>query len=88
MTEQEQRLYFFIAVLAIIAIAFIFYFINKHNKKMIQAYAIKQEYNKALASKNKPLALKLGREYYGMLRYNGILTIYDEQAIANDLASI
>ncbi len=33
------------------------------------------------------LALQAGRKYYASLR-GGILTIYDEQAIANDLASI
>ena len=32
-------------------------------------------------------ALQAGRKYYASLR-GGILTIYDEQAIANDLASI
>jgi len=32
-------------------------------------------------------ALQAGRKYYSSLR-GGILTIYDEQAIANDLSSI
>ncbi len=31
--------------------------------------------------------LKAGREYYASLR-NGVLTIYDEQAIANDMNAI
>ena len=38
-------------------------------------------------NKLRDLALQAGRKYYASLR-DGILTIYDEQAIANDLASI
>ena len=49
---------------------------------------IKEAYENALKNKNKSLALKLGREYYSSLRADGNLTIYDEQAIQNDLLSM
>jgi len=49
---------------------------------------IKEAYENALKNKNKSLALKLGREYYSSLRADGRLTIYDEQAIQNDLLSM
>ena len=45
-------------------------------------------YDQALASGDKRLALKYGRQYYGSLREDGRLTTYDEQAIQNDLLSI
>ena len=46
---------------------------------------LKRRYDEALKSGNKVAALKAGREYYAALR-NGRLTVYDEQAIANDLS--
>ena len=45
-------------------------------------------YTNALKSGNKKRALELGREYYASLREDGRLTIYDEQAIQNDLLSM
>jgi hypothetical protein len=44
-------------------------------------------YEKALKSGNKEEALKAGRIYYERLR-GGRLTIYDEQAITNDLSAM
>ncbi len=48
----------------------------------------KVEYFNALEGTDKALALKLGREYYGLLRKDGRVTTYDEQAITNDLSSM
>ena len=48
----------------------------------------KDLYDQALASGDKRLALKYGRQYYASLREDGRLTTYDEQAIQNDLLSI
>jgi hypothetical protein len=48
----------------------------------------KDLYDQALASGNKRLALKYGRQYYASLREDGRLTTYDEQAIQNDLLSM
>lgn len=46
------------------------------------------EYKEALAGSNKQNALQRGRAYYAYVRDNGQLTIYDEQALANDLAAM
>jgi hypothetical protein len=48
----------------------------------------KDLYDQALASGDKRLALKYGRQYYASLREDGRLTTYDEQAIQNDLLSM
>lgn len=48
---------------------------------------LKKAYDIALKKGDKANALKAGREYYSALR-NGLLTVYDEQAIANDLATM
>ena len=48
---------------------------------------LKSEYDEALKGTNKAKALKAGRAYYSALR-SGTLTIYDEQAINNDIISM
>lgn len=48
---------------------------------------IRQEYMDAMRRGDKSAALMHGRAYYSRMR-GGSLTIYDEQAIANDLASM
>ncbi len=48
---------------------------------------LKEKYSQAIKKGEKALALDLGRQYYAKLR-GGILTIYDEQAITNDLSTI
>jgi hypothetical protein len=45
-------------------------------------------YEDALRSGDKALALQKGREYYAFKRGGEILTIYDEQAIQNDLSTM
>ncbi len=65
-------------------------FLKKQEEKMIK---LKMDYDFALESKNKAEALKKGREYYSYLRseyYDDDRgpSIYDETAIANDLAAI
>lgn len=49
---------------------------------------LKQAYEKTLASNNKRAALDAGRAYYSAWRENKTLTVYDEQAIANDLSAM
>ncbi len=44
-------------------------------------------YRAAIKSGDKAIALDLGRKYYRYIR-NGRLTIYDEQAITNDLSTM
>jgi|GEM_PF-6041778 len=48
----------------------------------------KQAYDRALQGQNKREALEAGRKYYSKLRKDGKLTIYDEQAITNDIAAM
>ncbi|MBN8836375.1 MAG: hypothetical protein J0I09_03900 [Sphingobacteriia bacterium] len=48
----------------------------------------KAEYHEALNGTGKRKALELGRRYYRLKRGKGKLTIYDEQAITNDLAAM
>lgn len=48
---------------------------------------IKEQYLQSLNGTDKAEALRLGRLYYSTLR-KGSLTIYDEQAIANDLSAM
>ena len=56
---------------------------NSKKKKELQ-----EAYQRALASGNKQAALQAGRAYYSKVRGNGKLTIYDEQAITNDLSAM
>lgn len=53
-----------------------------------QKVEIAAKYRDALNSGNKSDALSLGRQYYASLRDDGVLTIYDEQALANDLLAM
>ncbi len=50
--------------------------------------ALKLKYDKCLKGKNKRAALEAGRAYYSALRKGKTLTIYDEQAITNDLSTM
>lgn len=56
---------------------------NSNKEKSQKLYTA---YHQALASKNKAAALEAGRAYYPFKR-NGTLSVYDEQAIANDLTA-
>lgn len=61
--------------------------LNKISKrKKIQK--LKMAYEQSLKGNNKKTALDAGRAYYGALRKKNILTIYDEQAITNDLGAM
>lgn len=72
-----------IFIVIIILVLTIIYFTN-HNKRLA---ALEQQYHQALKGKDKGAALTAGRAYYSTLR-NKKLTIYDEQAIANDLSTM
>jgi len=56
-------------------------------KKQNELSRLKQNYKDALNSYDKAKALQAGRNYYSYLR-GGKLTIYDEQAITNDLMTM
>lgn len=63
-------------------IALVIYNGNLNAKKKAQ---IKQRYELALKGADKRAALDAGRAYYSSIRKAKILTMYDEQAITNDL---
>lgn len=77
-------------IFTILGCLFLFY----PSSKIIELLKKKQEnspkflYRKALSGTDKSEALRLGRIYYSSLREDGKLTIYDEQAITNDLNSM
>jgi hypothetical protein len=58
--------------------------IRARNEELLR---IKIEYKDALKSGDKKKALNLGRRYYSSLR-DGKLTVYDESALTNDLATM
>ena len=78
-----------------VALLFIVFFIvyrniqkgkrQKHETEFLRK--LKNDYDTALRSGDKAKALELGRNYYRYKR-NHELTIYDEQAIANDLSAM
>ena len=71
-----------IFVVAIVAV--ILFYIQK-NKRIAE---LKRDYDDAIRSGNRGMALQAGRKYYSAIRQNGKLTIYDEQAITNDLSTM
>lgn len=70
--------FFLILLVAVVIGVFIGLKIFQNRKKL------KEEYDEALRGTDKKNALEAGRKYYRSLR-GGNLTIYDEQAITNDL---
>lgn len=60
------------------------YYKGKKGLKMKEERLLK-EYRQALDGTNRQAALAAGREYYRFFRSDGNLTIYDEQAIDNDM---
>lgn len=77
-----------IDILIICFIIWMFWANSKYTKnKKERRNKLKQDYLNALQSTDKAKALQAGRAYYSDLRY-GELTIYDEQAITNDLMTM
>lgn len=80
-------------ILLIAVVFFIYnYFIKKENiQKRIngkERRMLKIKYDEALKGNDKRYALECGRLYYASMRKYGILTIYDETALTNDLAAM
>lgn len=73
------------ACLLLIVIALGIYLYRKD--KTGQVKPLEEAYRNALVAGDKQKALQAGRAYYKAKR-GGRLTIYDEQAITNDLAAI
>jgi len=78
--------YFFIFIIVILFGALVYL----KNKKLMESKAL---YEQSLKGKDKAKALELGRNYYRILRAGpfalyGTRTIFDEQAISNDIAAM
>jgi hypothetical protein len=72
-------------VIVTTVILFILFFAIQSNKKIT---SLQQHYHEALKGADKRAALDAGRAYYSALRKNKTLTVYDEQAITNDLSTM
>ncbi|MDB5203276.1 MAG: hypothetical protein JWQ27_2685 [Ferruginibacter sp.] len=85
--DQKMRLYLFVGgcVSLALLVGYIYRYVSIKEKKA--EAQLKQEYQAAIAAGDRTRALELGRKYYSKLR-GGVLSIYDEQAIANDLSTI
>lgn len=86
MEHQSNPVDTFITLLffATIIIGVIAYFVAYRGR----VARLKAEYDWALACMDKKKALEAGRLYHAALRRKGRLTIFDEQAITNDLHAI
>jgi hypothetical protein len=69
-----------LVVLILCSFVLLYYAISRRSTAKL-----KIKYDEALKGGKKADALKAGREYYAALR-GGRLTVYDEQAIANDIS--
>ena len=71
----------------VIAGTIIYIIVNNSNAKTKRTIELREAYDVAIRSGDKTQALKAGRAYYSFLR-KGNLTIYDEQAMTNDLSTM
>jgi hypothetical protein len=71
-----------------IIVAIIIAIIKANQNKARKLQELKLNYERSLKGTNKKTALNAGRAYYSALRENKTLTIYDEQAITNDLSTM
>ena len=75
-----------ILFILIVVAGFIIFFITSTNSDT-ESKKLWSAYQQALKSGNKRDALTAGRAYYAKKR-GGKLTLYDEQALTNDLATM
>lgn len=73
------------AFILILLIAMVAYYIHSSHKRIA---TLKERYEASLSGTDKRVALDAGRSYYSSLRKGKTLTIYDEQAITNDLSTM
>lgn len=72
----------FIIIILLLAVIGGVYTVIQNQKKQAK---LKQEYDEALRGTDKARALAAGRAYYASIRPDRKLTMYDEQALTNDL---
>jgi hypothetical protein len=89
-TFYQQTLPKIIAFVIIASVFFIFLKKQKKDeaKRKANIKLLKEKYDAAIKIGDKQEALACGRKYYAALRDGKRLTIYDEQAISNDLAAM
>ncbi len=61
---------------------------EKLKQKRLYIEQVESQYRQALLGTDRAKALELGRLYYSHKHWAGILTIYDEQALNNDLSTM
>lgn len=77
-----------LVIICIAVVVYAIYYSFQHAESGRKELAdLKQQYDKALKSGDRKTALEAGRKYYSTLR-GGTLSIYDEQAITNDLSAM
>lgn len=77
-----------IGLIMTVGTVFLYFYLISQEKNEERLERIKTRYYDALKDSDKSEALRLGRIYYGSLRDDGNVIIYDEQAINNDLNSM
>ncbi|NPE29019.1 hypothetical protein HNV12_13855 [Methanococcoides sp. SA1] len=82
MATEQIILYCLAAIVGFFILKF--YYRGKKGLKMKEE-RLTREYRQALNGTNRQIALATGREFYKFFRSDGMLTIYDEQAIDNDM---
>lgn len=75
--------YFVLGVIAFIALITYSVIQTKKNQEIL-----KKDFEEALKNYDKKAALEAGRKYYASIRPGGKLTIYDEQALTNDISTM
>lgn len=76
---------FYEILIPLVIVAGLLYRSRSRSKKIA---ALKLQYDQLLRGGDKPAALIAGRAYYSAMRDGKMLTIYDEQAITNDLSTM
>jgi hypothetical protein len=85
--ERETRVALFFAALTALFLLIIIWYERKSRSHRTAIAQLKQRYEQVIRNGDRKQALQLGREYYSKLRGN-TLSVYDEQAITNDLSRI
>ncbi len=79
---ENNFLYFVFGLLTVMLVVAVY---TKYERRQ-KTKRLKVVYDDLLKASSKKAALDAGRLYYGSMRKGGKLTIYDEQALANDIS--
>lgn len=74
-----------IGITALLALIVILILVKMTRSQKQKSAQLKQAYDEAIRSGDRAKALQAGRLYYASFRPGSRLTLYDEQAINNDL---